>query len=1257
MAHVAKGTRLSLERSTWSTACRRASGKVWAEESVAAQGVHPAVSGFHAALNEEMGLSVTDKVRVLIVDDDLEFTRTTSDILVVKGFSPLATTAGREALRLIEMERPAAAIIDLVLEDVSGLEILREMRKLSPETECFVLTSHASEQSAIEAVNLGAHGYWLKPVDPEQLVFAVRKAAEKVLARRTLRESEENYRLFVEHAAHGIVLLDGQGNIVEVNASALEISGLEREQVVGRNLTELLPLLGLPASSRLHKLQRRMLDGASGPLDFTIPKSRNQQITIRAHTSPVRREGRPAGLFVVLEDVTEKEKAQGELQRLRDFHESIVQSTVEGIIVIDADGRITFVNPSAVAMWGYDEDQLIGKHWTEIVPPDQRHVVQAAMKRRQAGRSDSYELQQLRQDGRRFTTLVSGSPRFEDGEFAGAIAVFTDITELKKAQQEIDTLSQFQQSIIDNADVWLDVIDENANVVIWNKAAERISGYSREEVVGHDKIWEWLYPDEEYRRQITACMERGLDHHDDMESIDTTIKRKDGESRIISWQARSLLDQAGNPLGSVALGRDVTEHKQAEDALRESEEKYRNLVERASDGLAILQDLVIKYVNPTWTTMSGYLAEELIDTPYRPYVWPDDLPSVDSHRQRRLEGEEQPITYEAGLVHKDGHRVPVELSAGVIAYNGRPAELVVARDISERKRAQDEIQRRTEEQERRLEQMTALYETSLEIVGQLELPRLLHSILQRAVNLLRTQAGKIWLYHREDQELELVANCGSLGSPLGTRLAPGEGLAGKVFQSGHADVIMDYRAGDTRTDWHYSDSMTAIASAPLKWGDQIVGVITVFETDKPRAWDEHDLRLLTLLANQAAAAIENARLYGETASRARELQALYEASLDLPGRLDFPDLLTAVVSRALELLEADRGGFLLYDESRDDLELAAAVGPDRDRIGARVKMGEGAWGRAAQSSKPLVVTDYLARQGTSHQAHAAKLSSMLSVPLRRGDGLLGVLYLEILDSRRRFRQRDVRLATLFANQAAIAMENARLLATVREHRSDLRELSAQLINAQEEERKRISRELHDELGQTLTAMSIDLAIIKTALPAEPNPLVMERLNETSELVDQTLDQIRDLSLELRPSLLDDLGLVPALRWYVNGYAERGSVDVQLETIGLDDRLSPAMETVLYRVCQEALTNVARHAQASRVHVRLERTEDGITAVIEDNGVGFDAEQPAAPGSPRRGVGLLGIRERVSSQGGSIRVESRPESGTRLIVKIPLAQEP
>jgi diguanylate cyclase (GGDEF)-like protein/PAS domain S-box-containing protein len=136
--------------------------------------------------------------------------------------------------------------------------------------------------------------------------------------------------------------------------------------------------------------------------------------------------------------------------------------------------------------------------------------------------------------------------------------------ERKRAEEELRKLGQLQESIIDNADVWLDVLDEKANVVIWNKAAEEISGYSRKEVVGHAKIWEWLYPDEEYREEITAKAAAIIERGEVVEDFETTIRRKDGQTRIISWNSRSLLDEKGNIIGSIALGRDITERKRFE---------------------------------------------------------------------------------------------------------------------------------------------------------------------------------------------------------------------------------------------------------------------------------------------------------------------------------------------------------------------------------------------------------------------------------------------------------------------------------------------------------------------------------------------------------------------------------------------------------------------------------------------------------------------------------------------------------------------
>jgi signal transduction histidine kinase len=260
-------------------------------------------------------------------------------------------------------------------------------------------------------------------------------------------------------------------------------------------------------------------------------------------------------------------------------------------------------------------------------------------------------------------------------------------------------------------------------------------------------------------------------------------------------------------------------------------------------------------------------------------------------------------------------------------------------------------------------------------------------------------------------------------------------------------------------------------------------------------------------------------------------------------------------------------------------------------------------------------------------------------------GLLAVTGSELTEA-------DVPAVTAFANQAAIALESAELLATVTEQQRELRRLSSRLLKALEDERGRISRELHDEIGQALTAISINVAEIEKRLPPE-HKAVRARLAETGALAQQTSERISALALDLRPSLLDDLGLVSALRWYVSRYAERSGIQVQMETVDLEGRLDLEVETALYRVVQEALTNVARHAHATNVRLRLERKASSIAATIEDNGQGFDTRELAGRKASERGVGLLGMRERISLLGGDFDIASVEGGGTALSVEIPL----
>jgi len=246
----------------------------------------------------------------------------------------------------------------------------------------------------------------------------------------------------------------------------------------------------------------------------------------------------------------------------------------------------------------------------------------------------------------------------------------------------------------------------------------------------------------------------------------------------------------------------------------------------------------------------------------------------------------------------------------------------------------------------------------------------------------------------------------------------------------------------------------------------------------------------------------------------------------------------------------------------------------------------------------------------------------------------------------------------FASQAASATRNARLFDEVSRGQDNLRELSTRLVGAQENERKRISRELHDEVGQALTAVIINADFISSEFEDKCPPEMVKRLHDITNLSRETLQQIRGLSLSLRPAMLDELGLISTMRWFVERFTVRSEIPIDLQiSDGVDERFGTEIETALFRVLQEALTNVARHADATIVSVRLVRTADAHRLSIEDDGVGFD---PAELNKNRDGdfrLGLLGMRERVASIGGALTLESEVGVGTRLEIDVPLASDP
>lgn len=284
----------------------------------------------------------------------------------------------------------------------------------------------------------------------------------------------------------------------------------------------------------------------------------------------------------------------------------------------------------------------------------------------------------------------------------------------------------------------------------------------------------------------------------------------------------------------------------------------------------------------------------------------------------------------------------------------------------------------------------------------------------------------------------------------------------------------------------------------------------------------------------------------------------------------------------------------------------------------------------------------------------------LQTPLQAPEGgEIGAMAAALDRMRRQLLTNITKLATLNetleTRVAERTQELERLYEELQEKEARRRELLQKTINAQEDERRRLARELHDELAQALTALTMRLEALEEQVPPDQNQL-KHGLQQTRHLTVHTLEETRQLILDLRPIMLDDLGLIPAIRWYAETHLEALDVEVALRKSGDSRRLPAAVETALFRIVQEAVNNVARHAHATHVTISLTFDNAHVTTTVIDDGVGFDLDAVLEGGNTHRGMGLLGIQERVDLLDGDFIIETEPDAGTRIVVKLPIGEE-
>jgi PAS domain S-box-containing protein len=681
-----------------------------------------------------------------------------------------------------------------------------------------------------------------------------------------------------------------------------------------------------------------------------------------------------------------------------------------------------------------------------------------------------------------------------------------------------------------------------------------------------------------------------------------------------------------------------------------SEDKYRELVESV-DAIVWEADPVtwrFNFISRAAEKILGYPIERWLQSPefWINLIHPDDRSAAVEYCKRQTErGNDHEFEYRALAL--DGRVVWLRDLVRVIRNEfGRPISLRgVMVDISQSKVAAAELLRHHQEINCLQEIGQIILEAAEPMVG-------IQNALEKVVALQGFDLADILLTTPEGHFLSLGAACGYNDPANLQKNRRGRSAIHAKERLLHSSIIHNVQSGD-RGRTLKAEGVETLVNIPLRSGDKSLGVLH-FASRKSKEIRPHDMALFEAIGQQFANAIQKAQLRSEIEKRSQELGALLDVSSAANRSLNLQQILQEVAQKVAQIFTFDATQILLLNERRDEVRLTVSYQiDDAFSFGPKVfKLGQGISGHAAADGQPVVVenidTDPRYEQLT-HYRSAKKIGQKFaaSFPIKYEGETVGVITC-VGRPPRRLTDHEMRLIASMSSQVAVAVVNARYFAETLEQASQLRSLASHLETIREQERTRISRELHDELGQALTSLKFDVAWINARLDGMAEPL-SNRLAAMLQALDSTLRQVRKISAQLRPDILDKLGLSAAMEWQLQEFRQRTGINYHFSSYPADIRLDENASVALFRIMQEALTNVARHSQASRVTIVLEQQPGDIHLRIDDDGIGIDEARIYNGQS----LGLLGMRERAASLGGDVTFQRNNARGTCVTSHLPV----
>ncbi len=1107
-------------------------------------------------------------------------------------------------------------------------------------------------------------------------VFVVVRRPEKLdklVKERTmqLKESEENYKVLFQKSPLPLWIYDLETfKFLEVNDAAVNLYGYSKEEFLQMEVTGIRPKEDI---DRFIQNARKGTEELSAAGVWTHFKKNGEEIQMLIFSRNISYKDKK-GRLVLLMDVSEKIKVENELIKSEEKYRSLIEQASDGIILYSFDGTIHSFNKAAYTQTGYSKEEFEKLNLKDLFFEDGFAKNKSKDKKIKSDKTTTLYRKLKKKDGSVFVVELNAR-MLPDGKI---FAIVRDITEREKAEEARVREEKTRQLIMNSALDGIVCINIEGNITLWNPQAEKIFGWSEEEIKGK-RLSETIIP-QQYRERH----EQGMKYY--LQTGQGQVLNKTIEITALDRKGREFpielsivpMEQDGQR-SFCAFIRDITEREKAARMISENEEKYRTIIEQASDGIFIAdENAYFIEVNDAGCRMLGYTKEELYKLQFTSLIPPEDN-QTNPVQFDQLKTNKTVIN-ERRLVRKDGSLIEVEISAKVL-FDGRYQSIV--RDITERKKADTALRESEEKYRTIIEQASdgifiADDDTNIIDVNNAGCQMLGYT---KAELLKMKYTSLLPSEYLIDNPVQIPQSESDGSVTNERRLQRKDGSLIEVEIS--AKVLFDGRYQSIIRDiTERKKAYKALRENEEKYRALVENApeaLVVFDVEKQKfiSVSESATKLFKMTKEEllkigpiavspeyqpdgrssAEAAIENIRKTIDGEKPVFEWTHCDKAGnpitcevwlVRLPSeneiliRGSILDI-TERKKAAKKLSQSEEKYRLLFYNNPLPMWMATIPGLDI------IDVNESAikhYGYTREEFLKLNAKDMRPAEDVENFVNEVNkmkpgITNTRAWRHKKKDGT--IIHVEIYSHEILYEGKRVWLGL-----SHDVTEKYKAKELLQKSYEDIRQLASNLQSIREDERTNIAREIHDELGQQLTGLKMDMHWLSRKIKSTDEE-VNKKMDESIHLINATITSVRKIATDLRPSILDDLGLLAALEWQSEEFAKRSGTKVKFINKAGDITVLPEVATSLFRIYQELLTNIARHANAGLVTASLYIDDKSLYFSIADNGVGFNIDTI----NRKKTLGLLGIKERTLLIGGNYEIKTRPGEGSETIISMPL----